>query len=205
MFNSLQTTIACVAIAGTLHWPVSASAETFKIDPEHTSVGFKVRHLFTTVSGRFDKFDGDIVFDSAKPHETKVTGTIEVASVNTNLEERDKDLRSPRFFDAAKYPRITFTSDGPLTLSGDPKSLPMTGQLRGKLTIRDVERTVTLDVKYIGQGKDPWGNTKAGFSATIRINRKDFGLSWNETLETGGVLVGDDVDIDIQAEASVQP
>jgi polyisoprenoid-binding protein YceI len=179
----------------------TALATTYKIDPEHTSVTFRVRHLFTQVSGRFDKFEGQIVFDPSHPEQTTVHGSIDVASVNTNVAERDTDLRSSRFFDAAKYPKITFVSNGVSGIDAAKKS----GKLAGKLAIHGVEKPVVIEVTYLGEGKDPWGNRRAGFSARTTINRKDFGLTWNETLETGGVLVGDDVQIEIEAEGLVEP
>lgn len=172
-------------------------AQWYKVDPEHTSVTFTVRHLLTKVRGRFDRFEGRIFFDPEHPERTKVEGSIDVASVNTNVEERDKDLRSPRFFDAEKFPKISFTSTKVTNISPDKKK----GRLQGRLTIHGVERPVVLDVAYLGAAKDPWGNYRAAFTASTSINRKDFGLTWNEVLETGGVLVGDDVKIDLDVEA----
>ncbi len=180
--------------------PAVSHATTYKVDPEHTSVTFRVRHLFTQVNGRFDRFDGKIIFDPVTPKQVKVEGNIDAASVNTNVEERDKDLRSPRFFDIGKYPKITFVS----TKVADVDAAKKSGKLHGNLTIHGVEKPVVLEVSYLGEGKDPWGNRRAGFSARTSINRKDFGLTWNETLETGGLLVGDEVQIDIQAEGLVE-
>jgi polyisoprenoid-binding protein YceI len=185
--------VCLVAVAGVAH------AADYKIDPEHTTVVFRVRHLFTSVEGRFDKFEGKISFDAAAPDKAIVEGAIEAGSVNTNVAERDKHLRSADFFDVAKHPKITFKTTKVLEVGTDRTS----GKMAGKLGIRGVERDVVLDVAFLGQGKDPYGNSKAGFSATTRVNRKDFGLSWNDTLETGGVLVGDDVDIRIDAAAYV--
>jgi len=189
-----------VLLAG-VYVPNATRATTYTVDSDHTSVSFQVRHLFTQVKGRFDKFQGQIVFDPAHPDQAKVQGVIDVASVNTNVEARDKDLRSPRFFDAAKYPKITFTSTGASDIDARKKS----GKLHGKLLIHGVEKPVVLDVSFLGEGKDPWGNVRAGFSAHTTINRKDFGLGWNETLETGGVLVGDEIQIEIEAEGLLQP
>lgn len=196
----LRVWFLAVALANSVYEPGAALATMYKVDPEHTSVSFRVRHLFTQVNGRFDKFEGQIVFDPAHPDQTKVQGSIDVASVNTNVEERDKDLRSPRFFDAEKHPKITFASMGVSGIDTSKKS----GKLNGKLTIHGVEKSVVLEVTYVGEGKDPWGNVRAGFSAHTTINRKDFGLTWNETLETGGVLVGDEVQIEIEAEGTVE-
>jgi len=176
--------------------PSAGAAVTYKVDPDHTTVAFKVRHLFTYVQGRFDKFEGTIEFDPDKPEVTRVQGSIDAATVNTNVAERDKHLRSEDFFDVAKFPKITFTSTKAAQIDASRKS----GKLEGKLTIHGVERPVVLDVTYLGAAKDPWGNQRAGFSARTTINRKDFGLTWNETLETGGVLVGDEIQIEIDAE-----
>jgi len=191
--------VLLAAVAG-VTFPAFACATTYKVDPEHTSVTFRVRHLFTQVQGRFDRFEGKIEFEAGKPQESKVEGAIDVASVNTNNEERDKDLRSNRFFDVEKYPKITFVSTGVGNIDADKKA----GKLSGKLTIHGLERPVVLDVAFLGEGTDPWGNRRAGFSARVTINRKDFGLNWNEVLETGGVLVGDEIEIDIEAEGTVE-
>jgi len=183
-------------LAVLLATPAAASATTYKVDRDHTSITFRVRHLFTQVSGRFDRFDGKINFDPAHPEQVKVEGSIDVASINTNVQERDKDLRSKRFFDADTYPTITFVSTG----VSDVDATKTHGKLMGQLSMHGVQKPVVLEVSYLGAGKDPWGNQKAGFTAKTTINRKDFGLTWNETLESGGVLVGDDVEVEIQAE-----
>jgi polyisoprenoid-binding protein YceI len=121
-----------------------------------------------------------------------------VSSINTNVPERDKHLRSPDFFDAAKFPKITFVS----TNVGGIDSSKKAGKLQATLGVHGIEKPVTMEVSYLGEVKDPWGNTKAGFSGRTTINRKDFGLTWNQSLETGGTLVGDEVTIDIDVEAS---
>jgi polyisoprenoid-binding protein YceI len=180
-------------------FPVTAAATTYQVDSDHTNVGFKVRHLFTHVQGRFDRFQGTIDFDPAKPEATKVEGKIEAASINTNVAQRDTHLRSEDFFDVQKYPNITFVSTKSAQIDAAKKS----GKLEGKLTIHGIEKPVVLDVSYLGAAKDPWGNMRAGFSARTTINRKDFGLTWNETLESGGLLVGDEIQIEIDAEGMV--
>lgn len=185
--------VSLVALAG------SAGATEYKIDPEHTTVAFRVRHLFTSVEGRFDKFEGKISFDAKDPSKAVVEGVIDATTVNTNVAERDKHLRSADFFDVENHPKITFKTTKIVDVGADKTS----GKMAGKLGVRGVEKEVVLDVAFLGQGKDPYGNLKAGFSATTRINRKDFGLKWNDTLETGGVLVGDDVEIRIDAAAYV--
>jgi polyisoprenoid-binding protein YceI len=190
---AVAVVVFLVALAG------SAAATEYKIDPEHTTVSFRVRHLFTSVEGRFDKFEGKISFDPKDPSNAVVEGVIDATTVNTNVAERDKHLRSADFFDVEKHPKITFKTTKIVDVGADKTS----GKMAGKLGVRGVEKEVVLDVAFLGQGKDPYGNLKAGFSATTRINRKDFGLKWNDTLETGGVLVGDDVEIRIDAAAYV--
>jgi polyisoprenoid-binding protein YceI len=161
-------------------------------------VGFSVSHLFTSVQGRFDRFSGSIEFDPDQPEQTVVRGSIEASSINTNNEKRDKHLRSSDFFDVEKYPTLDFESTGIRNIAGKK------GKLEGKLTIHGVTRSVVLDVTFKGQGSDPWGNVRAGFAATLNINRKDYGLNWNQVLETGGFLVGDEVEIRIDAEGLLE-
>jgi polyisoprenoid-binding protein YceI len=175
------------------HW---AGATTYAVDKSHTSVSFKVRHLFTNVAGRFSDFSGTLEFDPANPTATKVQGEIEAASIDTNNDKRDEHLRSADFFDVAKHPKITFTS----TKVSDIDTTAKTAKIHGTLTLHGVTKPVVLDVAYLGTGKDPWGNMRSGFRGTTTVNRKDFGLNWNETLETGGVLVGEEVTIEINVE-----
>ncbi len=192
--------LVALLIAGSLSLPSIASATMYKVDKDHTTVTFKVRHLFSTVVGRFDKFDGTITFDPNDPTKVKVEGTIDATSINTNNAKRDEHLRSKDFFDVQKYPTLTFAAT---TVSGvDPQT--KTGKLEGNLTIHGVTKPVVIDAAYLGEAKDPWGNTRAGFSGKTKINRKDFGLTWNQTLEAGGLLVGEDVEIEIEAEGIAQ-
>ena len=176
-------------------WAAAASAESWKVDKSHTSVVFSVAHLFTSVQGRFDDFEGSIEFDPSDPGAAVVRGKVDAASINTNNAKRDKHLRSGDFFHVEKFPEIRFESTG-----GIENMQGKRGELPGKLTIHGVTKPVVLDVKFLGRGKDPWGNERAGFQATLTIDRKDYGLNWNEVLETGGVLVGDEVEIRIDAE-----
>jgi len=178
-----------------------AAAETFVVDTAHTTVGFSVRHLFTTVQGRFDTFAGKIDFDPKNPASAKVEGRITASSINTNNAKRDTHLRSDDFFAAEKFPEIKFVS----SKVTDIDSAGQKGKLHGVLTIRDKARPIVLDVAFLGSGQDPYGNAKAGFSATTTIDRKEFGLSWNEALETGGFLVGDEVTITINAAGDLKP
>jgi len=176
--------------------PALASAATWTIDPDHTSIGFKIRHLMVSnVKGTFDRHTGVVDIDEKDITKSKVTVTIDTASINTNVQKRDDHLRSPDFFDVAKYPSMTFTSKK--VARGANGKLKVTGDL----TIRGITREVVLDVDPLSrESKDPWGNIRIGTSATTMVNRKDFGLTWNKALETGGVVVGDEVSITLEIE-----
>ncbi len=187
-------TVSCI-FALLLEIAATAHAANWKVDRSHTTVGFGVSHLFTSVQGRFDRFDGRIEFDPEKPEAAVVRATIDAASINTNNAKRDKHLRSGDFFDVEKYPTLSFESTRGVSEMKDNRGL-----LAGNLTIRGVTKPVVFDVIFRGQGKDPWGNLRAGFVATLNINRKDYGLNWNEVLETGGWLVGEEVEIRIDIE-----
>jgi len=175
----------------------TARAQPLKltIDSQHSTVGFRVRHLFTKVNGQFRGFEGTIDFDEKNLGACKVTVTIKAETIDTNVEGRDKDLRSARFFDVAKYPELTFTSVGITDVVGGK------GRIKGTLTMHGVSREVALDAEFLGAGKDPWGNQRYGFHAETKVNRKDFGMAWNEVIEAGGVLVGDEVEISLDVEA----
>jgi polyisoprenoid-binding protein YceI len=183
-------------------FPLIVSAATWNIDPDHTNVGFKVKHLMVSnVKGTFDKFTGMIDLDEKDITKSKVEVSIDTKSVNTNVVKRDEDLRSANFLDVAKYPVMTFTSKK-VTKAGKGKL-----KVTGDLNLHGVTKEVVLDVEGpTAESKDPWGNIRKGASATTKINRKDFGLTWNKTLETGGVLVGDEVQINLEVEmVKVQP
>ncbi len=183
-----------LGILGLFLWPSLTWAAVYKVDPDHTTVSFKVRHLFSKVQGLFNKFEGTVDYEPGKPETWKTSGTIDAASINTNVPQRDKHLRSADFFDVEKYPTISFKS-AKVTSATETHAT-----MEGFLTIHGVEKPVLLDLEIRGVGKDPWGNTRAGFTAMTKINRKDFGLNWNEALETGGVLVGDEVEITLEIE-----
>jgi polyisoprenoid-binding protein YceI len=169
-------------------------AATYTIDPDHTTVTFKIRHLLSYVRGTFNAFEGAIEYDPGQPEQWKTQATIQAASIDTRVEQRDKHLRSADFFDVAQFPTMTFTS----TKVTDVKDR-MT-QLHGLLTIHGVQKPVVLDLEIHGVAKDPWGNVRSGFTATTTVNRKDFGLTWNQVLETGQVLVGEEVEITLDVE-----
>ena len=175
-----------------------ATATTWTIDPTHTLVEFSTKHMMiTTVKGRFNDVKGTIVTDVANPAGSSAEVTLATASLTTGTDARDEHLRSADFFDVEKYPAITFRStriDASRLVPGAEFTLV------GDLTVRDVTKPVTLDVTFEGAGKDPWGNEKASFSATTKIDRREFGLTWNAALETGGVLVSNDIKISIEAQ-----
>ncbi len=174
----------------------SAFASDWDIDPSHSHVGFGIRHMMvSTVHGTFDKYTGSIALDDADVSKSKAHIEIDAASIDTGNAKRDEHLRSPDFFDAAHYPKITFDSTRVEKRGADGLSVT------GNLTIRNVTKPVILSVSGLtGEVKDPWGGVRRGASAQTKINRKDFGLTWNKALETGGVVVGDDVTIDLEVE-----
>lgn len=167
----------------------------YSIDAAHSSVGFSVRHMvFAKAHGRFTKFEGEIALDEQNLSASSVKVTIDTTSIDTSNEQRDGHLKSPDFFDVATHPTMTFTST---KVDGTGESFKLTGDL----TIHGVTREVTLDAEITGHGKDPWGNFRTGFHAKGQINRTDFGLVWNQVLETGGVIVGEKVEISLDVEA----
>ena len=173
----------------------SSFAKDYKIDPDHSSVGFSVKHLvISKTKGKFNEFEGTFSYDPKNSKTWKTEVAINVESIDTENKKRDDHLRSEDFFDAGKFPKITFMSKKVTHVSGKK------AKVQGDLTIRGVTKPVTLDVTRNGEMTDPWGNERAGFSAVTKINRKDFGMTWNKALETGGVLVGDDIEIMIEVE-----
>jgi len=168
---------------------------TWKIDPSHSHIEFAVRHMMiTTVRGRFGTVEGTVRLDETRPSFAEIDVRIDVASIDTREAQRDAHLRSADFFDVEKFPHITFTASKPIERTGGDL------KLAGDLTIHGVTRPVVLDVTEEGRGKDPWGGERLGFSATTKIKRSDFGLTWNQALETGGVLVSDDIKISLDLE-----
>ncbi|BDV43846.1 polyisoprenoid-binding protein [Geotalea uraniireducens] len=184
-----------------LSFPVLSSATTWNIDPEHSNVGFKVRHMMVSnVKGMFEKYSGTVEINEQDLSKSKVEVTIDTNSINTNVAKRDAHLRSADFFDVARYPVMTFVSRKVARVGKD--RLKVTGDL----TLHGVTRQVVLDVEGpTAESKDPWGNFRRGATATTSINRKDFGLVWNKALETGGVLVGEDIAITLEVEMVKAP
>jgi len=200
--KALSTRLAVLAaLAMGLTIPASAGTITYQIDPRHSSADFTVTHmLISKVPGQFHAVNGTIVVDDSDLTKSSVSVTIDVNSVSTNEPDRDKDLKSPNFFDAEKYPTITFkstkvekNSDGSLRVTGD-------------LTIHGVTRSVVLNATAPKSPiKDPWGLTRTASSATTQINRKDFGIVWNKTLDGGGAVVSDEVNITLNVEMIIPP
>ncbi len=178
--------------------PIAASATEYQIDQGHSSVNFKVRHLVSKTAGKFDKFSGTINHEPGKPETWKVEAHIDATSINTNEPKRDKHLRSADFFDTDKNKELVFKSTGVKEVTDK------TAKLEGNLTIHGVTKPVVLDMEMGGEGTDPWGNHSIGFTASTKLNRKDFGLTWNKALEAGGFLVGDDVEVVLEIEANAK-
>ena len=175
-----------------------ASSGIWELDPSHSSVEFSVKHMMmTTVPGRFNHFAGRIAGNEERPEGCCVELEIDAGSIDTGSADRDAHLRGPDFFDVERYPKITFHSDsaeGSFSKEGDRFRVP------GKLTIRDTTMDIVLDCVYEGRGTDPWGKERAGFSCTGEIDRRDWGLKWNQAIETGGVLVANKVRISAEVQ-----
>jgi len=192
----MTTLLRAVATAIMLTLPTLSFASTWKIDPDHSNIGFKVRHMMVSnVKGVFGKVQGEVNVDDQDLTKSSVTVTIDTTSINTGLAMRDKDLRSDHFLDVAKYPTMTFVSTS-VARNGAEKL-----KVTGNLTLHGVTRPVVLDVEGpSAEVKDPKGNLRRGASASTKIDRRDFGLKWNKLLEAGGVMVGDEVAISIEVE-----
>ncbi len=188
--QSILTLLFSVVLAGS-----ALAADRYEIDPVHTRIGFTVRHLMiNNVAGRFGEFTGAILYDEEDVAKSSVNVKIQTASVNTENKMRDDDLRSPNFFDAAKYPDITFQST---RIEKQGEGYVCTGTL----TMHGVSKEVSLPVTLLGKIKDPWGNTRIGLEGGVKIDRRDWGLTYSKTIESGGLVVGDDVKIDLNVEA----
>jgi len=185
--------LCAVLLAG---WPAGAGAEMARwdLDPDHSIIEFRVAHMVVSkTAGRFMDYSGVVEMDAEAQQFKTIEATINTASVNTNHEKRDAHLRNADFFDVEKYPTMTYKM----------KSYKKTGEgytALGDLTIHGVTKEITLVGTFNGVSKDPWGNTRAGFTAEGKVNRKDFGMVWNKTLDTGGFVVGDEVNIRLDIE-----
>ena len=189
MKKILSTIFVLVAFA------VTSQAANWKLDAVHSSVEFSVRHLVVSkTKGGFDKFEAAAQFDAKDLSTGSVEFTIQIASIDTDNEDRDKHLKSADFFDAEKFPTMTFKSTKVHGVDGNGF------MLTGNLTLKDVTKEVTFECEFNGEGGDPWGNTRAGFSIEGKINRKDFNMTWSKALETGGLVVGEEVSIELETE-----
>lgn len=192
MLRSLAVLTLMVFMLGSVG---AFAADKYNIDPPHSSVGFKVKHLVvSTTSGRFNEFEGHIMFDENNISNSSVEFTIDAASIDTDNEDRDKHLRSADFFEVEKYPEITFKS----TKVENTKNGYF---LHGKLTMHGVTKDVTFPFEYNGSIQDPWGNTRIGFDAYTELDRKEYGIEWNKVLDSGGLTVSNEVKIEIHLEA----
>jgi len=173
---------------------VTADAATWEVDTSHSILSFKVRHLFSKTAGRFEDWSATLDFDPKKLETGSAQVIIQAASVNTDKDQRDKHLRSGDFFEVEKYPTIEFHST---SITEDGKGY----LLHGNLTMHGVTKEVAIPFTMDGVGADPWGNTRAGFSGSLTVNRKDFGMVWNKAMDQGGWMLGEDVQIDLEIEA----
>ena len=177
----------------------SAATGTWQIDASHTTLGFAARHaMVAKVRGRFADFDGSFTIDGASPENSTASVTIKTASLDTRNEDRDGHLKSADFLDVEKFPEITFASTSIKHVSGNDFIVG------GDLTIAGVTHNVEVELSFVGVSQDPWGGTRIGFEGQTEISRKEFGLTWNVALETGGVLVGEKVKIELDVEAVKQ-
>ena len=188
-------TYALAAILATA-FVVPVSAKTYEIDRAHSSVGFSIRHMaISKTKGTFDDFAGSFSYDPAKPDSWQCEAVIQATSINTGNEKRDDHLRNPDFFDVATHPTITFKSTA-VELNDDGE-----GTLKGNLTMHGVTKEIEMDLELVGLlPESPFGDSRAGFTATGKLDRKDFGLTWNRAMETGGLVVGNEVKITIEVE-----
>ena len=189
---------AAALLLAALTAPAAHAADTYAVDPSHSNIGFSIRHFFSKIPGHFKQYEGTIVYDTQDLSKSSVNVSIDTASIDTGVDKRDEDLRSPNFFDAAKYPKITFVSTK-VTAAGTGKA-----KIEGTLTIRGVSKPVTLDVDLLGAGPDAWGGFRAGFEARTKINRQDYGVSWNKVVEGGGSVLSDEVEIILNVEGVKQ-
>ena len=188
-----RITVAMLAMLVGLAGAASA-ADTWTIDKAHSDVTFRIKHLMSKVTGSFADFDGTITTDFANLGASSVSFTVQATSIDTKNADRDKHLRSADFFDVEKFPTISFASSR-ITKTGDDSF-----DVTGTLTMHGVSKEITLPVTFLGAAQDPWGNTKAGFEIDTTLSRTDFGIVWNKALETGGFLLGDEVEVTINLE-----
>jgi polyisoprenoid-binding protein YceI len=192
MMRKLSLSAAALLLAASSTF----AADTWVIDKNHSDASFQIRHMMSKVRGSFKDYAGTVSVDAAKPESASVEFTLKAASIDTGNEGRDKDLRSANFFEVEKYPDITFKSTKVKAAAKDRYDVT------GTLTMHGVSKEITLPVEFLGYAKDPWGNDKAGFATDVTLNRKDFGIVWNKTLDAGGALLGDEVTVSINLQAA---
>jgi len=193
---TIRTRWAALSLLATLLFSAAPTlAANYEIDPAHSSVNFQVKHLaISKVNGTFGSFAGTFSFSEGEPESWRAEATIQIASVDTGNNDRDDHLRTGDFFDAEQFPTMTFKSTGVKMANASE------GQLRGELTMHGVTKPVTLDLEFNGTVTDPWGNERAGFSLAGKIKRKEWGLTYNNALESGGLVIGEDVKISLDIE-----
>jgi len=189
----LSRKVSLLAAAVTISAMARLEAQTFEVDLVHSSVGFSIRHIVSNVKGRFTDFSGTIVYDPKKVENSSVSVTIQAVSIDTDNEKRDNHLKSPDFFEVEKYPQITFQSKKVTKKKNK-------FMLQGTLNMHGVEKNISIPFQILGIAKGPDGS-RAGFEAELTLNRKDFGISWNRTLDQGGLLLGEEVKISLSLEA----
>lgn len=187
--NFLKISLASAILSATLF------AVDFELDKSHSAVGFSVKHLMVSnVKGKFNNFDGNFSFDAKTKKLSSLAGTADAASIDTDNQKRDDHLKSPDFFEATKFPKLTFEMTKFTPLKGEK------AKIAGNLTIKGVTKPVVFDAEISKIVQDPWGGSRMGISMSSKINRKDFGLNWNKALETGGFVVGDEVKMNVELE-----
>jgi len=189
----LSRKVSLLAAAVTISAMARLEAQTFEVDLVHSSVGFSIRHIVSNVKGRFTDFSGTIVYDPKKVENSSVSVTIQAVSIDTDNEKRDNHLKSPDFFEVEKYPQITFQSKKVTKKKNK-------FMLQGTLSMHGVEKNISIPFQILGIAKGPDGS-RAGFEAELTLNRKDFGITWNRTLDQGGLLLGEEVKISLSLEA----
>jgi polyisoprenoid-binding protein YceI len=197
LFNRKNSDTAVATAPGAQVDPaLAALSGEYTIDPAHSSIGFTVRHaMVTNVRGSFGEYEGKLVLDGTEPARSTAAIDVAIASIDTGIADRDGHLRSGDFFDAEKFPKMTFRSTGAEQLGGDKY------RISGDLTIKDVTRPVAIDLEFQGSATDVYGNERVGFEAGTEILRSDWGLTWNAALETGGVMVSDKVKLNFDISA----
>ncbi len=189
-----QRLMASIVLSIGLLFGALGYAAEYKIDPTHSNAGFSIRHLMSKMNGEFKELNGTFNFDTKKAADSKVVATIKTDTINTNNEKRDAHLKGDDFFAADKNPELKFESKK-VTTAGKNKY-----KLDGDLTMRGVTKPATFNVEFLGEGKGMMGETRAGFTAKTKVNRKDYGISWNKALDAGGVVLGEEVEISLNVE-----